>query len=87
MVNRRLKPEQMLSLIRKLARKNDLSVRELPRRGKGSHTMYILVRDDDDTEVANFGLTGHPKDLSRSMMHKIEDQLESQFGKKWTEKR
>lgn len=86
MVNRRLDPTRMLSLIHKHARKHDLEVKPLKRLGKGSHNTYALVRADG-TEAARFGLTGHPRDLSWKLMHQLEDGLAPVFGEKWTEKR
>jgi hypothetical protein len=43
MVNRRMKPAQVLTLVRKLARRHDFTVEELPKRGKGSHRIFVLV--------------------------------------------
>jgi hypothetical protein len=87
MVNRRMKPAQVLTLIRKLARAKKLTVKELPGRGKGSHSIYAL-ENSTGTEVARFGLTGHgSKDLSWTVMKALEGGLEHLFGEKWTEKR
>lgn len=86
MVNRRMKPAQVLSLIRRLARQHGLTVTELPARGKGSHRIYALT-DSSGAEKARFGLTGHPRDLSWTVLGQIEEGLAHLFGKKWTEKR
>lgn len=86
MVNRRMKPAQVLSLIRRLAREHGLAVTELPGRGKGSHRIYPLT-DSSGAEVARLGLTGHPRDLSWTVLRQIELGLEHLFGEKWTEKR
>lgn len=86
MVNRRMRPTQALSLVRKLAREHGLTVIELKGRGKGSHRMYALV-DSNGSKIARFGLTDHPRDLSQPMMIRLEDGLAPWFGERWTEKR
>lgn len=63
-----------------------MSVVELPGRGKGSHRMYAVVAVDG-SEVARFGLTDHPTDLSWPLMRRLEDGLAPWFGEKWMEKR
>jgi hypothetical protein len=86
MVNRRMKPTQVMSLIRKLAREQQLNIEELPGRGKGSHRIYALT-DSSGSEVARFGITGHARDVSWAVLTAIEDGLEHLFGEKWMEKR
>lgn len=81
-----MKPAQVLSLIRRLAREHGLAVVELPGRGKGSHRIYALT-DSAGREVARFGLTGHSRDLSWTVLGHIELGLEHLLGEKWTEKR
>jgi hypothetical protein len=76
---------QALSLIRKLARQHGYKVAQLPGRGKGSHSMHVLL-DSAGNEVTRFGLTGHTKDMSWTMLRAIEDHLANQFGEKWMEK-
>lgn len=76
----------MLSLIRRHARSHELTVRELPGRGKGSHRIYA-IEDQAGIEVARFGLTGHSRDLSWTVMRQLEDGLAGLFGEKWTENR
>ena len=73
-------------MIRKLTRARGLTVRELERRGKGSHRLYA-IDDADGTELARFGLTGHARDLSWSVITHLEDGLAPLFGEKWTENR
>lgn len=86
MVNRRMKPAQVLTLVRKLARRHDLTVEELPKRGKGSHRIFVLV-DPEGNEVGRFGLTGHSRDLSWKVLESTEDSLAHLRGVKWTEAR
>ncbi|MDN5750218.1 MAG: hypothetical protein L0H64_17185 [Pseudonocardia sp.] len=81
-----MRPAQALSLARKLAREHDLTVVELKGRGKGSHRIYALV-DSTGSRVARFGVTDHPRDLSRDILQRLEYGLEPWFGKRWTEKR
>lgn len=78
--------EQALNLIRKLARQRGYKVVQLPGRGKGSHSLYVL-RDSAGDEVERFGLTGHAKDMSWTVLRQLEARLASQFGERWTEKR
>jgi hypothetical protein len=86
MVNRRMKSAQVIALVRRLARERKLAVRELPGRGKGSHRIFA-PDDSDGKEVARFGLTSHPKDLSWTVLKEIEGGLEHLFGSKWTERK
>ena len=80
----------MLSLIRKLARKDGWTVEQLASqrgraRGKGSHEMYALL-DSNGNEMERFGLTGHSGDMSWSMLRRTEERLQPYFGEKWMEK-
>ena len=86
MVNKRMKAPAVLRLVKKLARQHGLSVKELPKRGKGSHTMYAVL-DATDTDVGRFGLTGHGGELSWTVLGNTEDSLSHLFGEKWMEKR
>jgi hypothetical protein len=81
-----MRPAQMLSLVRRHARARDLTVRELPGRGKGSHRLFA-IEDAAGAEVARFGLTGHARDLSWTVLGQLEEGLEHLFGEKWTERR
>jgi hypothetical protein len=85
-VNRKLKPAAALTLIRRHARANGYVVRELPGRGKGSHRIYALD-DSSGLEVARFGLTSHPRELSWKLLTDLERGLAPLFGDKWTENR
>ena len=81
-----MKPAQVLTLVRKLARQHGLTVEELPKRGKGSHRIFVLA-DAEGNEVGRFGLTGHPRDLSRTVLESIEGSLAHLLGEMWTERR
>lgn len=81
-----MKAGQVLTLVRRFARQEGLTVRQLPGRGKGSHAMYLLL-DSSGAEVERFGLTGHgSNDLSWRMLTRLEERLAPIFGEKWTEK-
>lgn len=86
MVNRRMKPAQVLTLVRKLARRHGLIVEELPKHGKGSHRIFVLV-DSEGNEVGRFGLTVHARDLSWKVLEGAEVSLAHPLGEKWTEGR
>ena len=81
-----------MQLVRRQAREHGLTVVDLPGRGKGSHRLYTLV-DSSGTQVARFGLTDHPRELSWTVLRGIEEGLAPFFGekkkkkKKWMEKR
>lgn len=81
-----MRPTQALSLVRKLARQHNLTVTVMSGRGKGSHQMYQLL-DSDGSEACRFGLTHHPRDLSLTLLTRLEERLAPVFGEKWTEKR
>lgn len=83
---RRTKPNQALQLVRKVARKRGLRVELLPRRGKGSHRIYAL-RDVEGRELARFGLTEHPRELSWTVLRNLEDGLAHLLGEKWMEEK
>ncbi len=76
----------MLSLVRKRARGHNLRVAELAGRGKGSHTLYLIL-DARDEEVGRFAMTGHSREMSWTVMNSIEQTLTPLFGEKWTEDR
>lgn len=80
-----MKPAQALAIVRKLARGHNLAVRQLPRRGKGSHEIYVLV-DSSGSEVERFGLTGHARELSWTVLTRLEERLAPLFGEKWMER-
>lgn len=86
MVNRRTKPAQTLKLVRIAARAHGLTVTEIPGAGKGSHVVYALIRADG-SQVARFGLTGHNRELSWTVLRQLEAGLAFLFGDGWLERR
>ena len=58
---------------------------DLPDRDKGSHQIYALV-DSSSAEVERFGLTGHPRELSWTVLTRLEERLAPVFGEKWMER-
>jgi len=91
MVVKRMTASQAHHLVRKVARKNNMSVVQVTKpqggsRGKGSHAVHALL-DQDGNEVARFGLTGHAEDMSWKLLRRLEDTLAPWFGQKWMEKR
>jgi hypothetical protein len=80
-----MKPAQTLAVVRRLARAHHLVVRQLPGRGKGSHQIYVLV-DSSGAEIERFGLTGHPRELSWTVLTRLEERLAPVFGEKWMER-
>jgi hypothetical protein len=85
-VNRKMKPAAALALIRRHARASGFTLRELPGRGKGSHRMFAL-EDSSGLELARFGMTSHPRDLSRKLLTDLQTALAPLFGDKWMEHR
>ena len=72
-------------MVRRLARAHNLAVRQLPGRGKGSHQICALV-DSAGAEVERFGLTGHARELSWTVLTRLEERLTPLFGEKWMER-
>ncbi|MBO0835768.1 MAG: hypothetical protein J2P28_09640 [Actinobacteria bacterium] len=62
-----------------------MKVRELPGRGKGSHRIFV-IEDTDGNEVARFGLTGHARELSWTLLREIEGGLAHLFNEGWMDK-
>lgn len=81
-----MRPTQVLTLVRRLARQHGLSVALMTGRGKGSHQMYQLL-GPDGSEVQRFGITDHPGDLSWLVLTRLEERLTPIFGENWTEKK
>jgi hypothetical protein len=46
----------------------------------------FALEDADGDEVARFGLTGHARDLSWTLLHQIEEGLAHLFGEEWMER-
>lgn len=84
-VNKKLKARAVLRLARVAARKAGYSIQEVAGRGKGSHQLYAVL-DSAGIEVGRFTLTHHPRDLSWTVLHSIEDGLAHLFGEDWLEK-
>ena len=85
MVNGTRSAQQVLRAARKHARKLGLTVEQLPKRGKGSHTIWVVL-DDDGNEVGRLGLTGHAGQQSQTVARSNEEALEGLFGEGWLDK-
>jgi len=77
--------KQALNLIRRRARRLGWSVEQLPKRGKGSHSVHV-VRNDQGQEVGRVALTGHAGDMSWTVMRSVEQALEPIFGTGWMDR-
>lgn len=82
MVEGRKSSGEALKLIRKAARKSGWAVKQLPKRGKGSHSIWVVVNESGD-ELGRVGLTGHSGDMSWTVTRSIEEALEPIFGEGW----
>lgn len=85
MVNGTRSAEQVLEAIRKNARKHGYTVTRLPKRGKGSHTIWVVL-DKDNRQIGRVGLTGHAGQMSQTVTRSNEKALEGIFGKGWLDK-
>jgi hypothetical protein len=85
MVNGTRSAQQVLRAARKHARKLGLTVEQLPKRGKGSHTIWVVL-DVDGNEVGRLGLTGHAGQQSQTVTRSNEEALEGLFGEGWLDK-
>jgi hypothetical protein len=47
--------------------------------------MFVL-EDSSGAPAGDFGLTGHPRDLSWTVLTRLEERLAPLFGERWTEK-
>jgi hypothetical protein len=72
----------VLKAVRRLARKHGYTVAVLPKRGKGSHTIWGVFASDG-TEVGRFGLTGHHGPMSHTVTDNAEEALVDLFGEGW----
>lgn len=77
--------KQVLKTMRKLARDNGWTVTQLPKRGKGSHTMWAVL-DADGYELGRVGLTGHAGAMTPTVTRSNERALEPIFGEGWMDK-
>ncbi|WP_222829379.1 hypothetical protein [Xylanimonas cellulosilytica] len=73
-----------MKAVRQNARRLGLHVEQLPKRGKGSHTIWVVL--DGDREVGRIGLTGHAGQQSQTVTRSNEAALEGLFGKGWLNK-
>jgi hypothetical protein len=76
---------QVLTLIRRHARRRGWSVEQLPKRGKGSHSIHVL-RDGQGQEVGRVALVGHTGDMSWTVTRSVEQALEPIFGEGWMDR-
>ena len=77
--------KQALTLIRRHARRHGWSVEQLPKRGKGSHTVHV-VRDTDGQEIGRVALIEHARDMSWTVTRSTEQALEPIFGAGWMDR-
>ena len=84
-MNGTLTATQVLSTIRKHARRLGYTVQQRPKRGKGSHIIWA-IHDQEGNEVGRVALTGHPGAMSQTVTRSNEQALEPICGKGWLEK-
>ncbi|HEY2983488.1 MAG TPA: hypothetical protein VGJ38_05005 [Jatrophihabitantaceae bacterium] len=77
--------KQVLKTMRKLARDNAWIVQQLPKRGKGSHTIWAVL-DADGVELGRVGLTGHSGAMTQTVTRSNEQALEPIFGEGWLDR-
>ena len=76
---------QVLKAMRSHAKRHGFTVRQLPKRGKGSHTIWGVF-DEDDNEIGRVGLTGHAGAMSQTVTRSNEAALEHIFGRRWLDR-
>ena len=76
---------QVLQAIRRSAWRLGYTAERLPKRGKGSHTIWVVL-DADGLEVGRIGLTGHSGQQSQKVTRSNEQALEETFGEGWLDK-
>ncbi|MCL2464285.1 MAG: hypothetical protein FWF28_04355 [Micrococcales bacterium] len=79
---------QVLRAVREQARRRGWHVEQLPKRGKGSHTIWVVL-DESGLELGRIGLVGlagHAGQQSQTVTRSNERALESIFGKGWLDK-
>ncbi|WP_431031180.1 hypothetical protein [Plantibacter sp. RU18] len=77
--------KDVLKSMRKHARRLGYSVESIPGRGKGSHSIWVVL-DPSGKELGRIGLTGHTGDMSHTVTRSNEQALEGLFGKGWLDK-
>ena len=85
MVNGTRSAQQVLKAVRKHARRLGHAVEQLPKRGKGSHSIWVVL-DVDGKEIGRIGLTGHSGQQSQAVTRSNEHALEDLFGEGWLDK-
>jgi hypothetical protein len=73
---------QVLRAARTAAKKRGFKLEQLPKRGKGSHSIWIVV-DNNGSELGRIGLTGHAGQQSQLVTRSNERALEPIFGEGW----
>ncbi|MCL2788945.1 MAG: hypothetical protein FWD59_10740 [Micrococcales bacterium] len=84
MVNGTRSARQVLAAVRLHARRLGYTVEQLPRRGKGSHTIWAVL--DGGREVGRIVLTGHAGQQSQHVTRSNEQALEGLLGEGWLDK-
>jgi hypothetical protein len=69
-----------------MARQHQLTVKPLPHRGKGSHQLYAIL-DRNGDKLCQFMITGHRRELSWTVVRRIESVLAPIFGDAWMEEK
>lgn len=77
--------EQFLKAARRAAKARGYVVVRLPKRGKGSHTIWE-IEDAHGNRLARFGLTGHAGQMTQTVTRSNEKNLEGLFGKGWLDR-
>ncbi|WP_369373273.1 hypothetical protein AB1046_05770 [Promicromonospora sp. Populi] len=77
--------QQVLKAVRKHARRLGYTVEQLPKRGKGSHTIWVVL-DTEGKEIGRIGLTGHAGQQSQAVTRSNENALEGLLGEGWLDK-
>ncbi|WP_163543807.1 hypothetical protein [Occultella kanbiaonis] len=77
--------DQVLKAARKAAKSLGYTVSKLPKRGKGSHTIWAVL-DQDGNEVGRVALTGHSGQMTKIVTRSNEKSLEGIFGEGWLDK-
>lgn len=82
MVQGQRSSREVLKAVRKHAKLHGWTVQQLPKRGKGSHSIWVVL-DNDGKELGRIGLTGHAGAQSPTVTRSNEEALEPIFGKGW----
>ncbi len=85
MVNGTRSARQVLTTVRRRARETGYTVQQLPKRGKGSHTIWVVL-DAHGAELGRIALTGHAGQQSQKVTCSNEQALEDIFGEGWLDR-